>query len=189
MTETTIKLYEKAKEVTPGGVNSPARAGKEFLKAPLFLKKAKGAIISSVDNKEMIDYVGGFGPMILGHCHPEVTRAIAKQAAIMTCIGSCHEQEFILAEKIKKHMPSMEKVRLVSTGTEACMSAIRLARGATGKDYIIKFNGCYHGHSDSLLATAGSSFLDHEIQGSPGVPSSLTKTHYMLSIQQSTNAE
>jgi glutamate-1-semialdehyde 2,1-aminomutase len=163
-------LFEKAKQLIPGGVNSPVRAfGSVGLKPP-FIKKASGPKITDVDGNEYIDYVGSWGPMILGHAHPGVVEAVKEAAADGTSFGAPTEREVLLAEMICEAVPSVEMVRLVSSGTEAVMSAVRLARGFTGRDRILKFEGCYHGHSDGLLVKAGSGALTTGVPDSAGVP-------------------
>ena len=151
----SIALYHKALEMIPGGVNSPVRAFKAVGVSPLFIDRAKGARIWDVDGNEYIDYVGSWGPMILGHAHPKVVAALRKAAPKGTSFGAPTALEVELASKVKKAFPSMELVRMVSSGTEAVMGAIRVARGYTGKDKILKFEGCYHGHGDSLLVEGG----------------------------------
>ena len=139
-----------AKKVMPGGVNSPVRAFNAVGGDPLFIKRAKGSRIIDVDNNEFIDYVASWGPLIFGHAHPEIVNAIARQAELGSSYGASTELEIQLAEKVVQAVPSIELVRMVSSGTEAVMSALRLARGITRRDKILKFEGCYHGHSDSL---------------------------------------
>lgn len=167
------KLFDRAKKVIPGGVNSPVRAFKAVGGNPLFIKKAKGAYIWDLDGNKFIDYVGSWGPMILGHAHPRIVRAIQQAAKRGTSFGAPTELEVKMAELICKLMPSIEMVRMVNSGTEATMSAIRLARAYTGRDKIIKFEGCYHGHSDSFLIKAGSGAATLGIPNSHGVPKSL----------------
>ena len=169
------KLFERATQSIPGGVNSPVRAFKAVGGTPLFIEKASGAHIFDVDGKRYVDYVLSWGPMLLGHAHPEVLNAVQTQMHNGLSFGAPSEIETELAEKIKSLVPSIESVRMVSSGTEATMSAIRLARGATGRDKIIKFEGCYHGHSDSLLVKAGSGALTFGVPSSPGVPDSLAQ--------------
>ncbi|MCX7843468.1 MAG: glutamate-1-semialdehyde 2,1-aminomutase [Clostridia bacterium] len=163
-------LFEKAKSLIPGGVNSPVRAFRSVGLNPPFISKAKGSRIFDVDGNEYIDYVCSWGPMILGHAREEVVEAIVKAAADGTSFGAPTEREVELAELICQAVPSVEMVRMVSSGTEAVMSAIRLARGFTGRDKILKFEGCYHGHSDGLLVKAGSGALTTGIPDSAGVP-------------------
>lgn len=164
------KLYERAKRFMPGGVNSPVRAFRMVGGAPVFIDRAKGSRIYDVDGNEYIDYVGSWGPAILGHAHEEVTEAVTKACEKGLTFGAPTEKEVLLAELISELMPSMEMLRLVSSGTEAVMSAIRVARGYTKKDKIIKFRGCYHGHSDGLLVKAGSAVLSNAVPDSAGVP-------------------
>ncbi len=174
-TDKSKKLYEEATKVIPGGVNSPVRAFKSVGGNPLFISKAKGSKIYDADNNEYIDYVSSWGPLILGHANDEVIEAVKKSCDNGLTFGAPTENEVVLAKLITELMPSMEMVRLVSSGTEAVMSAIRLARAYTKKDYVVKFNGCYHGHSDGLLAKAGSALLTNSIPDSAGVPSEYTK--------------
>jgi glutamate-1-semialdehyde 2,1-aminomutase len=164
------RLLEKAKRVIPGGVNSPVRAGKSVGVDPPFIAKAEGCFLWDVDGKQYIDYVCSWGPMILGHSYPEVLNAIEERLGKGTSYGAPTELEVEMAETIIDMVPSIEMVRMVNSGTEATMSAIRLARGYTGRDKIIKFEGCYHGHADSLLVSAGSGVATLGIPGCPGVP-------------------
>ena len=159
----------------PGGVNSPVRAFKAVGGRPLFISKAKGAKIWDADGNAYLDYVLSWGPMIVGHAHPKVVRALRAAAARGTSYGAPTELELLLAELIQKAFPSMEMIRLVSSGTEAAMSAIRLARGFTGRNKIVKFEGCYHGHADSLLVKAGSGLATLGVPDSPGVPADLAQ--------------
>lgn len=168
-------LFERAKRTIPGGVNSPVRAFKGVGGNPVFIKRAEGAYLFSADDQQYIDYVGSFGPMIAGHAHPQVIKAVQDAAVNGLSFGAPTELEVELAERICAILPSMEMVRMVSSGTEATMSAIRLARGFTGRDKIVKFEGCYHGHADSLLVKAGSGALTLGIPNSPGVPASLAE--------------
>ncbi len=168
-------LFEKAQKCIPGGVNSPVRAGKSVGMNPPFIAEATGALIRDVDENEYIDYVGSWGPMILGHAHPTVVAAVEKGIAKGTSYGAPTELEVTMAETIVDMVPSIEMVRMVNSGTEATMSAIRLARGYTGRKKLIKFDGCYHGHADSLLVSAGSGVATLGIPGSPGVPDDLAK--------------
>jgi glutamate-1-semialdehyde 2,1-aminomutase len=168
-------LFERARKTIPGGVNSPVRAGKSVDMNPPFIAEAAGAIIRDVDGNDYIDYVGSWGPMILGHAHPEVIAAIEERIGRGTSYGAPTELEVIMAEIIVAMVPSIEMVRMVNSGTEAAMSAIRLARGFTGKKMIVKFDGCYHGHADSLLVSAGSGVATLGIPGSPGVPDDLAR--------------
>jgi glutamate-1-semialdehyde 2,1-aminomutase len=169
------RLFPMAKKVMPGGVNSPVRAFNAVGGDPLFIKRAKGARIIDVDNNEFIDYVASWGPLIFGHAHPEIVNAIARQAELGSSYGASTELEIQLAEKVVQAVPSIELVRMVSSGTEAVMSALRLARGITGRDKIVKFEGCYHGHSDSLLVKAGSGLVSLGIPECPGIVSSLAE--------------
>ncbi len=166
----SAELFKSAGQVIPGGVNSPVRAFKSVGGNPLFVKSAAGSKISDVDGKSYIDYVGSWGPMILGHAHDEVLETLHKTAAHGTSFGAPTELELQIAEKIVEMVPSVDMVRLVNSGTEATMSAIRLARGFTKRDKIIKFNGCYHGHGDSFLIQAGSGAMTFGEPNSPGVP-------------------
>ena len=168
-------LFERARTVIPGGVNSPVRAGKAVGIDPPFVAKADGCLLWDADGNEHIDYVCSWGPMILGHAHPEIVRAIKESAERGTSYGAPTELEVKMAETIVEMVPSIEMVRMVNSGTEATMSAIRLARGYTGREKLIKFDGCYHGHADSLLVSAGSGVATLGIPGSPGVPEDLAK--------------
>ena len=176
----SIKLFEKAKQIIPGGVNSPVRACQSVGSIPLFIKSGKGSKIYDIDGNEYIDYVGSWGPLILGHAHSEVIEAVTQVLVNGNSFGAPTELEIQLAQLIIDAVPSIEMVRMVNSGTEATMSAIRLARGFTGRDYVIKFDGCYHGHSDALLVKAGSGVVTLGIPGSPGVPSDFAK--YTLSL-------
>ncbi|PIP38358.1 MAG: glutamate-1-semialdehyde-2,1-aminomutase [Desulfobacterales bacterium CG23_combo_of_CG06-09_8_20_14_all_51_8] len=164
------ELFARAKELIPGGVNSPVRACRSVGTTPLFIEKAAGSILTDADGNHYIDYVGSWGPMILGHSHPAVIRAIEDTLKRGTSFGAPVDLEVTLAEMIVHAVPSVEKVRMVNSGTEAAMSAVRLARGVTGRDVIIKFDGCYHGHADTFLVAAGSGVATLNIAGSPGVP-------------------
>ncbi len=168
-------LYRQACRFIPGGVNSPVRAFKGVGGEPLFLARAQGPYVWDEDGRRYIDYVGSWGPMILGHAHPSVTRAVQQQAERGLSFGAPTTLEIEMAGIICKLMPAIEKVRMVNSGTEAIMSAIRLARGFTGRDLIVKFEGCYHGHSDSLLVKAGSGALTLGVPTSPGVPAALAE--------------
>ncbi|WP_419418671.1 glutamate-1-semialdehyde 2,1-aminomutase [Legionella sp. D16C41] len=168
-------LFIQAQSVIPGGVNSPVRAFKGVGGNPIFFKEGKGAYLVDVDNNQYIDYVGSWGPLILGHCHPKVIQAVEEVLHQGMSFGAPTELEVKLAQKIINLMPSIEKIRMVNSGTEATMTAIRLARGYTEKSKIIKFNGCYHGHNDSLLVKAGSGVLTLGIPASPGIPPSITE--------------
>lgn len=164
------ELFERACKTIPGGVNSPVRAFRSVGGTPRFIKRANGPYVWDEDDAKYIDYVGSWGPAILGHAHPEVIKAVQEAAVDGLSFGAPTEGEILIAEAICERIPSMEKVRLVSSGTEATMSAIRLARGATGRSKIIKFEGCYHGHADSLLVKAGSGMLTFGNPTSSGVP-------------------
>lgn len=166
-------LFLQAQQHIPGGVNSPVRAFKAVGGTPIFFEKALGAYVWDADNKRYIDYVQSWGPMVLGHAHPDVINAVIETAKFGLSFGAPTERETTLAEKLCQLMPGMDMVRFVSSGTEATMSAIRLARAFTGRDKIIKFEGCYHGHSDSLLIKAGSGALTLGVPSSPGVPAVL----------------
>ena len=168
-----MSLYQEACKYIPGGVNSPVRAFRGVGGEPIFFKKAAGAYAIAADGRRFIDYVGSWGPMILGHAHPQVIKAVQEVAADGLSFGAPTELETHLARRVIELMPSIELVRFVSSGTEATMSAIRLARGFTGRDTIVKFEGCYHGHSDSLLIKAGSGALTLGVPTSPGVPKAL----------------
>ena len=168
-------LFAKAKNVIPGGVNSPVRAFKSVGCEPVFIERAAGAKIYDADGNAYIDYVGSWGPMILGHCHPKVVEAIQQAATSGASFGAPTEKEIVLAEMVCEAYPNIEKIRMVSSGTEATMSAIRLARGYTGRDKILKFDGCYHGHADSLLVKAGSGAATFGVPTSPGVPADFAK--------------
>lgn len=171
----SIALFEQAKSLMPGGVNSPVRAFKNINGNPIFFEKAQGAYLFDADGNKYIDYIGSWGPMIMGHSHPEIVNAIKKQAELGTSYGAPTSLESSVAELIIKNVPSIEKIRMVNSGTEATMSAIRLARGFTNRDKIIKFDGCYHGHVDSLLIKAGSGVLTFGLPDSPGIPEDLAK--------------
>ncbi|TAL86276.1 MAG: glutamate-1-semialdehyde-2,1-aminomutase [Candidimonas sp.] len=164
------ELFERACQTIPGGVNSPVRAFRSVGGSPRFIKRAQGPYLWDAENVRYIDYVGSWGPAILGHAHPEVVKAVQEAAADGLSFGAPTEAEILIAEAIVARMPSIEKVRLVSSGTEATMTAIRLARGVTGRSKIIKFEGCYHGHADSLLVKAGSGMLTFGHPTSAGVP-------------------
>lgn len=168
-------MFEEAKKIMPGGVNSPVRAYQAVHRSPLFIDHAKGSKIVDVDGKEYIDYVCSWGPGILGHADDRVIKAVQDACAKGLTFGAPTEKETILAEMVQEIMPSMEMMRLVNSGTEAVMSAIRVARGYTGRDKIVKFRGCYHGHSDGLLVKAGSGALTQAVPDSLGVPADYTK--------------
>lgn len=168
-------LFAAAKKYIPGGVNSPVRAFQGVGGDPVFFEHGEGAYLTDADGNRYVDYVGAWGPMIVGHAHPKVVRAVQETAAKGFGFGAPSVLETALAEKICAHMPSIEKVRMVNSGTEATMSAIRLARGFTGREKIVKFEGCYHGHVDALLVKAGSGALTLGVPTSPGVPEALAK--------------
>ncbi len=171
----SARLFARALELMPGGVNSPVRAFRAVGGTPLFIQSASGPTITDVDGRIYIDYVGSWGPMILGHADAEIVAALAAVAASGTSFGAPNELEIELAEEIVDAVPSIEMVRMVNSGTEATMSAIRLARGVTGRDKLVKFEGCYHGHADSLLVKAGSGVATLGLPDSPGVPASLAQ--------------
>jgi len=171
----TESRFQQAQQFIPGGVNSPVRAFKSVGGEPIFMQRAKGAYLWDADDNQYIDYVGSWGPMILGHAHPEVIKAVQDAAENGLSFGAPTELETSLARKICEMIPSIDKVRMVSSGTEATMSALRLARGFTERDKIVKFEGCYHGHSDSLLVKAGSGALTFGVPTSPGVPTALAE--------------
>lgn len=183
------ELFEQARTVIPGGVNSPVRAFKGVGGKPVFFKKARGARLYDVDGKEYIDYIGSWGPMILGHNHPDVIAAVRDQALAGLSFGAPTELETRLARLVREMVPSMELLRMVNSGTEATMSAIRLARGFTGRDRIIKFEGCYHGHSDALLVKAGSGALTLGVPNSPGVPGPLAELTITLTYNDLAGVE
>ena len=178
-TSRSEQLYQQALQLMPGGVNSPVRAFKSVGLNPLIMKKGRGCKIYDEDDNEFIDYVGSWGPLILGHSHPEVVQAICECAQDGTSFGATCAREIELAELICEAFPSIERVRMVNSGTEATMSAIRVARAYTGRNKIIKFEGCYHGHADSFLVKAGSGMITAGVQSSPGIPKSVTE-HTLL---------
>jgi glutamate-1-semialdehyde 2,1-aminomutase len=169
------KLFSRALKKIPGGVNSPVRAWKSVGGSPLFISRARGSYVFDADNNKYIDYVGSWGPMILGHANPKIVRAITRRAANGITFGAPTLGEVELAELVSRRMPSIEKLRLVSSGTEATMSAIRLARAFTHRSKLVKFDGCYHGHSDGLLVKAGSGVATLSLPDSPGVPASTAR--------------
>src|SRR2546425_7298124 len=169
------ELFARALELMPGGVNSPVRAFRGVGGTPRFIKSASGATITDVDGRTYVDYVGSWGPMILGHADPEVISALTEALSHGTSFGAPNELEVELAEEIIDAVRSIEMVRMVNSGTEATMAAIRLARGVTGRDKLVKFEGCYHGHADSLLVKAGSGVATLGLPDSPGVPASLAQ--------------
>ena len=172
--------YTQSCKIIPGGVNSPVRAFKSVNSLPVFIEKGKGAYIYDLDGNKYIDYIGSWGPMILGHANKNVINSIQKVIKNSTSFGAPTILETKLAKIIKKNFPSMEKMRMTSSGTEATMSSIRLARGITNRDKILKFEGCYHGHVDSLLVKAGSGSATFGVPSSPGIPKDLTKHTYTL---------
>jgi glutamate-1-semialdehyde 2,1-aminomutase len=174
------KLFLKAKELIPGGVNSPVRACRSVGMDPLFIKRADGSRVFDADGNAFIDYVGSWGPMILGHRHPDVISAIKKVLDRGTSFGAPTDLEVELAAMVIEAVPSVEMVRMVNSGTEATMSALRLARGVTGRDLVIKFDGCYHGHGDSFLVEAGSGVATLGIPGSPGIPAACVQSTVSL---------
>ena len=178
-------LFTAAQRHIPGGVNSPVRAFKAVGGTPVFFERARGAYMFDADGNRYIDYVLSWGPMLLGHNHPQVMQAISQQLEKATSFGTPTELEISLADKICSIVPGMDMVRMVNSGTEATMSAIRLARGYTGRDKIIKFEGCYHGHSDSLLVKAGSGALTLGVPSSPGVPECLADHTVTLTYNDS----
>ncbi len=169
------ELFQKALRLMPGGVNSPVRAFRAVGGDPVFIAGGKGSSIADVDGGNYIDYVLSWGPLILGHCHPEVVEALARVIETGTSFGACTAAEVELAERLREAYPSIERVRLVNSGTEATLSALRVARAATGRDKILKFEGCYHGHGDSLLVKAGSGVATLGLPDSPGVPRALAE--------------
>ena len=182
-------LFEQSERVIPGGVNSPVRAFRSVGGTPVFFKKANGAYLWDVDGNRYIDYVGSWGPAILGHAHPDVIAAVQAKAVDGLSFGAPTEAELQIAEMLCRLLPSLEQVRLVSSGTEATMSAIRLARGATGRNKIIKFEGCYHGHADSLLVKAGSGALTFGNPSSAGVPPEVAADTIVLTYNDQTELE
>jgi len=169
------ELFQKALSLMPGGVNSPVRAFRAVGGDPVFIAGGKGSSITDVDGRKYIDYVLSWGPLILGHCHPEVVEALARVIETGTSFGACTAAEVELAERLREAYPSLQRVRLVNSGTEATLSALRVARAATGRDKILKFEGCYHGHGDSLLVKAGSGVATLGLPDSPGVPRALAE--------------
>src|SRR5512132_3781833 len=174
------ELFARAQRLIPGGVNSPVRAFKAVGGTPLFIRKAEGARMWDADGKGYIDYMGSWGPLILGHAHPSVIEAITQAAARGTSYGAPCAAEVELADRVVRLVPSIQKVRFVSSGTEATMSALRLARGFTGRTKILKFEGCYHGHGDSLLVKAGSGALTFGQPSSAGVPPAIANETIVL---------
>ncbi|MDY0389710.1 MAG: glutamate-1-semialdehyde 2,1-aminomutase [Desulfobulbus oligotrophicus] len=174
-TEHSMQLFTDARTLIPGGVNSPVRACRAVGTDPLFVAEASGCTITDVDGNRFVDFVGSWGPMIVGHAHPEVVEAIRSTAGRGTSFGAPSPLEIDLAAEVCAAVPSLEKVRFVNSGTEATMSAVRLARGYTGRKMVVKFDGCYHGHADSFLVKAGSGLITLGIPGSPGVPDDIVK--------------
>ena len=183
------ELFERAQITTPGGVNSPVRAFRSVGGTPRFITRAEGPYFWDAEQKRYIDYIGSWGPAIVGHAHPDVVKAVQAAAALGLSFGAPTEGEILMAEEICKLVPSIEQVRLVSSGTEATMSALRLARGATGRDKIIKFEGCYHGHADALLVKAGSGLLTLGNPSSSGVPADFTKHTLVLDYNNTQQLE
>ena len=175
MPNTNRDLFEEAQRFFPGGVNSPVRAFRAVGGQPFFVASAQGATITDVEGRTYLDYVGSWGPMVVGHAHPRVVAALQKAAERGTSYGAPTPQETELARLVVEALPSIERLRFVSSGTEACMSALRLARGFTGRDAILKFDGCYHGHADSLLVKAGSGAMTFGVPDSAGVPADLAR--------------
>src|SRR5580658_1838430 len=182
----SISAFDRARKVIPGGVNSPARAFGAVGGTPLFIARGEGPYLFDLDGNRYLDLIGSWGPMILGHCHPAVVEPAISAVRNGSSYGAPCELETELAELVVEAVPSVEMVRFVSSGTEATMSAIRLARGYTGRDLIIKFAGCYHGHVDSLLVSAGSSALTHGVPNSPGVPKGCTDDTLVLKFNDVT---
>ncbi len=180
MTDQNQSLFERAQITTPGGVNSPVRAFRSVGGTPRFIKHAKGAYFWDENDTKYIDYIGSWGPIIVGHAHPRVVKAVQEAAEKGLGYGAPTRAEVEMAEKLTSMLPQLEQVRLVSSGTEATMSAIRLARGFTGRDLLVKFEGCYHGHSDSLLVKAGSGLLTFGNPSSAGVPQAVSKDTLVL---------
>jgi glutamate-1-semialdehyde 2,1-aminomutase len=184
-----VSLFTEACRYIPGGVNSPVRAFRSVGGEPIFFERAQGSYVYDANGKRYVDYVGSWGPMVLGHAHPDVIRAVQERAALGLSFGAPTQLETELARRVCSIMPSIELVRFVSSGTEATMSAIRLARGFTGRDKIVKFEGCYHGHSDSLLIKAGSGALTLGVPTSPGVPAALAAYTITLDYNNSEQVE
>jgi glutamate-1-semialdehyde 2,1-aminomutase len=180
MTSRNDELFELSQKVIPGGVNSPVRAFRSVGGTPRFFARGQGSRVWDADGKAYLDYVGSWGPLILGHADPDVVKAVQDTAALGLSFGAPTERELVMADLLTELLPGMEKLRLVSSGTEATMSAIRLARGFTGRDLLIKFEGCYHGHADSLLVKAGSGLLTFGSPSSAGVPADTSKHTLVL---------
>lgn len=188
-TKNSENLYNQALGFMPGGVNSPVRACGSVGCVPLFIDHAEGSKIYDVDGNCFIDYICSWGPNILGHSHPQVINAVINTCKKGLTFGACHKGEIQLAQRIKRNVPSMEMLRLVNSGTEAVMSAIRAARGYTGRDKIVKFEGCYHGHSDGLLVKAGSGLLTNSIPNSAGVPKGYTDSTLLARYNNTQSVE
>lgn len=188
-TKNSENLYNQALGFMPGGVNSPVRACGSVGSVPLFIDHAEGSKIYDVDGNCFIDYICSWGPNILGHSHPQVINAVINTCKKGLTFGACHKGEIQLAQRIKRNVPSMEMLRLVNSGTEAVMSAIRAARGYTGRDKIVKFEGCYHGHSDGLLVKAGSGLLTNSISNSAGVPKGYTDSTLLARYNNTQSVE
>ncbi len=184
-TSISKKLFAKARKVIPGGVNSPVRACRSVGMDPVFIQRAEGSKVFDADGNAYIDYVGSWGPMILGHRHPQVISAIENVLARGTSFGAPTDLEIELADMVIEAVPSVEMVRMVNSGTEATMSAVRLARGVTGRDLVVKFDGCYHGHGDTFLVQAGSGVATLGIPGSPGVPEACVQNTLSLPYNDS----
>jgi glutamate-1-semialdehyde 2,1-aminomutase len=189
MTKTNASLFARAQLSTPGGVNSPVRAFRSVGGTPRFIERAEGPYFWDAEGKRYIDYIGSWGPAIVGHAHPDVVKAVQEAAVRGLSFGAPTEAEIEMAEEIIKLVPSIEQIRLVSSGTEATMSALRLARGATGRDKIVKFEGCYHGHGDSLLVKAGSGLLTFGNPTSAGVPEDFAKHTLVLDYNDAAQLE
>jgi glutamate-1-semialdehyde 2,1-aminomutase len=189
MTSNNDILFERAQRSTPGGVNSPVRAFRSVGGTPRFISRAAGPYFWDADDRRYIDYIGSWGPAIVGHAHPEVVKAVQEAAERGLSFGAPTEGEVLMAEELCRLVPSMEQVRLVSSGTEAAMSALRLARGATGRDLVIKFEGCYHGHADSLLVKAGSGMLTFGNPTSAGVPEDFARHTMVLDYNDAQQLE
>ena len=174
-TERSSHFFDRAQRVIPGGVNSPVRAFKNVNRHPVFIKRGNGSRIWDEDHNEYIDYVGSWGPLLMGHAHPAVVDAVTEAASKGLSFGAATQGEVLLAEQVVANVPGVESLRLVNSGTEAVMSAIRLARGFTGRERIVKFTGCYHGHSDGLLVAAGSGLMTQGVPDSAGVPAAFTE--------------